>query len=88
MSQSHHEGAYDNHSAHRQVQLPAGPPRYPFDKSQFSAQGSCVEVAFIGSRGVCVRDSKHEDSPILTFKANEWNAFLDAVRAGQFNIPA
>jgi hypothetical protein len=32
-----------------------------------------------------VRDSKEPTGPILTFAAREWRAFVDGVRAGEFD---
>ncbi|OZM73333.1 DUF397 domain-containing protein [Amycolatopsis antarctica] len=49
--------------------------------------GSCVEVN-LGSDRVGVRDTKLEDSPVFVFDASEWSAFLAAVKAGQFDLPA
>ncbi|MFH9013743.1 DUF397 domain-containing protein [Streptomyces sp. NPDC017943] len=37
--------------------------------------GNCVEVAFTLG-GVCIRDSKMELSPKLTFKVTTWDRFL------------
>lgn len=52
--------------------------------SRSSVNGSCVEIEADGQGGVKVRDSKLGDqSPILTFTANEWDAFVDGVRAGE-----
>ncbi|WP_020630134.1 DUF397 domain-containing protein [Amycolatopsis alba] len=46
--------------------------------------GSCVEVN-LGNRGlVGVRDSKNPDSPVLVFDDEEWQRFLEAANAGQF----
>ncbi|GGS61160.1 hypothetical protein GCM10010156_19920 [Planobispora rosea] len=48
--------------------------------------GNCLEVAFDGSR-VGVRDSKNGGTgPVLTFDAEEWTAFVRAVRRGRFDI--
>lgn len=53
--------------------------------------GNCVEVN-LGDRGgdghVGVRDTKLEDSPVFMFTRGEWQAFLTAVKAGQFDLPA
>jgi Domain of unknown function (DUF397) len=55
-------------------------------KSTFSGQGnSCVEVADLPDNGRAVRDSKREDSPVLTFNAAEWRAFVQGIRAGEFD---
>lgn len=49
--------------------------------------GSCVEVN-LGPDRVGVRDTKLADSPVFVFDAGEWAAFLTAVKAGQFDLPA
>lgn len=55
-----------------------------FRKSSYSnAQGNCVEVAGLPDGGFAVRDSKHEDSPVLTFSRAEWAEFIQGVRAGE-----
>lgn len=47
--------------------------------------GNCVEVN-LGGPGIGVRDSKLTDSPVFVFDAGEWNAFITAVKAGQFDL--
>ncbi|MEU6645120.1 DUF397 domain-containing protein [Saccharomonospora sp. NPDC046836] len=49
--------------------------------------GSCVEVN-LGADKVGVRDTKLPDSPVFVFNTREWEAFLIAVKAGQFDLPA
>lgn len=50
--------------------------------------GNCVEVN-LGRQGlVGVRDTKLPSSPVFVFDAGEWEAFVLAVKAGQFDIPA
>ena len=46
--------------------------------------GACVEVAFAGD-WVYVRDSKDPNGPVLRFPKAEWIAFLDGVKAGEFD---
>lgn len=54
-------------------------------KSSFCGPGSCVEV-HAGAVSVQVRDSKlGQDSPVLTFSLEEWEAFLRGVKAGEFS---
>lgn len=48
--------------------------------------GNCVEVNLSADR-VGVRDTKLSDSPVLVFDSQEWQAFLVAVKAGQFDLP-
>ena len=50
--------------------------------------GNCVEVN-LGQPGLIgVRDTKLTSSPVFVFDADEWSAFLTAVKAGQFDLPA
>ncbi|MFF0608050.1 DUF397 domain-containing protein [Nocardia tengchongensis] len=57
-------------------------------KSTYSqAQGECVEVAFLDSGRVGVRDSKNPTSPALTFTPGEWDAFTLGVKDGDFGRP-
>ena len=47
--------------------------------------GNCVEVNLSRPGVIAIRDPKLADSPALLFDQSEWSAFLDAVRAGQFD---
>ncbi|WP_131784270.1 DUF397 domain-containing protein [Protofrankia symbiont of Coriaria ruscifolia] len=49
------------------------------------AGGMCVEVAKLDS-GVILRDSVQPDGPVLSFSREEWRAFLDGVKDGEFDI--
>ena len=53
--------------------------------STFSANVNCVELATVDSR-IVVRDSKDRQGPRLTFTAAEWLAFVQGVKAGQFDL--
>lgn len=58
-------------------------------KSTFSnSQGNCVDVAWrISEQVIEVRDTKlGEDSPVLRFTLDEWDAFLLGVADGQFGL--
>jgi hypothetical protein len=57
-------------------------------KSSRSSSNNCVEVAFVGARGVAVRDSKDRDGPVLVFTPLEWEAFVGGVRNGEFDLPS
>jgi hypothetical protein len=47
--------------------------------------GSCVEIAKRQGGGVAIRDGKAgEASPVLTFSREEWDAFIEGVKAGDF----
>lgn len=47
--------------------------------------GACAELR-AADGGVEVRHSKNPDGPTLTFTANEWDAFLDGAKNGEFEI--
>jgi hypothetical protein len=46
--------------------------------------GACVQVA-AAAGGIAVRDSKNPDGPILLYTPNEWRAFLDGAKNGEFD---
>ncbi len=56
-------------------------------KSTLSSAGdNCVEVAFAADGRTGVRDSKeHGVGLVLVFTRDEWDAFLDGVRQGEFD---
>jgi hypothetical protein len=47
--------------------------------------GGCVEVAFL-NQDVAVRDTKDRTGPVLMFTKDEWAAFIDGVRQGEFDL--
>lgn len=53
-----------------------------FKSSHSTAAGECVEVAFLGSGGIGVRDSKSPSGPTLAFSSAEWDAFVAGVTSG------
>jgi Domain of unknown function (DUF397) len=46
--------------------------------------GNCVQVASVAGM-VAIRDSKDPGGPILTYSAQEWTAFTEGVKNGDFN---
>lgn len=58
-----------------------------FKKSTFSHGGKkvCVQVA-IKPEGIGVRDSKDFQKTTLQFTQPEWKAFIDGVKAGEFDL--
>jgi Domain of unknown function (DUF397) len=46
--------------------------------------GNCVEVAFLADGQVAVRNSRHPSGPALVFSAQEWDAFTDGAKDGEF----
>jgi len=48
--------------------------------------GNCLEVAKLADGGVAVRDSKQVgQGPVLQYTVNEWDAFLDGAKKGEFD---
>ncbi|ETK33779.1 Scr1 family TA system antitoxin-like transcriptional regulator [Microbispora sp. ATCC PTA-5024] len=45
----------------------------------------CVEVALLRG-GIAVRDSKDPEGPRLMFSPGEWEAFIDGVKGGEFDL--
>ncbi|MGA6208445.1 DUF397 domain-containing protein [Nocardia testacea] len=51
-----------------------------FKSSHSGTHGECVEVAWLDTGGVGVRDSKSTNGPTLTFAPRVWAAFLSGLR--------
>jgi hypothetical protein len=50
--------------------------------------GNCVEVAFLASGQIAMRNSRHPQGPALIFTRSEWDAFLGGAKDGEFGRPA
>jgi hypothetical protein len=50
--------------------------------------GNCVEVAFLASGQIAMRNSRHPGGPALIFTRSEWDAFLGGAKDGEFGSPA
>ena len=63
------------------------PDNLTWRKSTFSSGsgGNCVEVAELPDGGRAVRHSKHPTGPAIAYTAAEWDAFLEGVKAGEFD---
>lgn len=48
------------------------------------ANGNCVEVARLAS-AVALRDSKDPSGPALVFMPQEWAAFIEGAKDGEFD---
>jgi hypothetical protein len=46
---------------------------------------NCVEVAFVGG-AIVVRDSRNPDGAQLVFTPNEWDAFVEGAKDGEFDL--
>ncbi|MGW0003727.1 DUF397 domain-containing protein [Nocardia grenadensis] len=51
-----------------------------FKSSYSGGGGDCVEVAWLGSGRVGVRDSKNPVGPALDFAPADWDAFIARMR--------
>jgi hypothetical protein len=51
-----------------------------------NSQGNCVEVAALPGGNKGVRDSKRPNNPYLTFSRPAWQAFMDKIKRGEFNL--
>jgi hypothetical protein len=47
--------------------------------------GNCVEVATLPDGGRAVRDSKDPTGPVLRYTAEEWLAFIEGAKLGEFD---
>jgi hypothetical protein len=56
-----------------------------FRRSRFCSNGGCLEVGFAQEGEVLVRDGKRPSVPHNTFSRKAWAAFLEAIRAGEFD---
>lgn len=55
-------------------------------KSSYSGGGlDCVELADLGDGRIGVRDSKDPDGPVIAFDPGSISAFLNGVKAGEFD---
>ncbi|MEV6051891.1 DUF397 domain-containing protein [Streptomyces sp. NPDC052107] len=56
-------------------------------KSSYSGStNECVEIADLADGGRAVRDSKNPDDGFFRFTAAEWSAFIQGVKAGEFDL--
>lgn len=52
--------------------------------STWSQDTNCVEVAYSGGE-VRVRDTKNRAAAMVSVKPEDWRAFVDGVKAGEFD---
>jgi len=62
------------------------PTSLDWRKSSYCGNSTCVEVAFTTSF-VALRDSKDVDKAALIYSHEEWEAFLNGVKTGEFDLP-
>jgi hypothetical protein len=57
-----------------------------FRRSTFCQGGTCVEVAPLPDGQIAVRDSKDLSVPRHVYTQDEWVAFIQGVKAGEFDF--
>lgn len=62
--------------------MPSG-PRW-LRASRSLSKGACIELAATGS-GIAIRDSKNPSGAVLSFTRQEFEAFLDGAKKGEFD---
>lgn len=55
-------------------------------KSSKCGNATCVEVARVDDDTYLIRDSKRPAEPALSFTREEWVAFVEGVRGGEFQF--
>lgn len=65
--------------------LQSQPVNVDWHTSTFCAAGNCIQVAEIDG-SIAVRDSKNPQGPVLRYSPAEWQAFLDGVENGDFDV--
>lgn len=56
-----------------------------WQKSSYSVQGNCVEIARLAGSYTALRNSRDPEGPVLVFTEAEWNAFLRGLAVGEFD---
>lgn len=55
-------------------------------RSSFCANNGCIEVEFAELNTVLVRSSKHQENTLI-FTEEEWRAFIEGAKRGEFDVP-
>ena len=48
--------------------------------------GGRIEVAFVEDM-ICMRNGEDPNSPVLVFTKDEWDAFVEGAKDGEFDLP-
>ncbi|MFD3923082.1 DUF397 domain-containing protein [Streptomyces sp. NPDC058595] len=59
-----------------------------FKSTASSAQGGCLEVAWLPDGRVALRDNEDLTNPPLVVTAHVWRCFIDGAEKGEFTPPA
>ncbi|GGK81147.1 hypothetical protein Sme01_44350 [Sphaerisporangium melleum] len=64
--------------------IESGPSHTVWRKSSLSgSNNNCVEMAFLGTAVVAVRDSKLPEGGVTLFSPAAWQAFVDGIKQGE-----
>jgi hypothetical protein len=58
-----------------------------FKATASSANGGCLEVAFLDSGRVAVRDNEDLNNPPFVVSRHVWQCWLDGAKNGEFDLP-
>jgi hypothetical protein len=67
------------------VNDPMTPAPARWRKSSFSSAGNCVEVSELSDGSIGMRNSKRPLDAVAVFTRSEIDAFLQGVKAGEFD---
>jgi Domain of unknown function (DUF397) len=57
-----------------------------FKSSKSNGQNNCVEAMRLPDGGMAIRDTKDRNKPAHVYTAREWQAFIEGVKAGEFDV--
>ena len=53
-----------------------------------SANGGCLEVAFLDNGRVAIRDNEDLSNPPFVVSRHVWQCWIDGAKNGEFDLPA
>lgn len=60
-------------------------PATRFTISSRCYESGCVGVGALPDGGFAIRNTRFDDGPVITFTAQEWEAFIGGVKDGEFD---
>lgn len=57
-----------------------------FKSSRSNGQNNCVEALRLPDGGMAIRDTKDRSKPAHVYTRDEWVAFVEGVRLGEFDV--
>lgn len=59
-----------------------------FKATASSANGGCLEAAFLSDGRVAIRDNEDPGNPPFVVSRHVWECWLDGAKKGEFDLPA